>query len=220
MPVTKEKIGEEAYREFQHQAYLRRKAKLEKQRELKELSEIVIDVDKFGKKYPQSRVYWYYIGLKKGMRLALTNNESTTFAMQDIMRSISWSQDIVLQTIRGGWSAERVANYHVHILAEKVLQISEATAKFFRLVANVLGEEEAAVWECIFRFLLDGESPSWTCDISHVKKYTDFEKETIIAAILHLRKLGIIAVQGADEKTDIDFSQPLIINRGPEWIQA
>lgn len=218
MPISKESVGEERYRELKHAAYLRRKARLEKAAELEELEEIRQDPDSFGENASRSRVCLFFLGLKLGMKLALTKNKREQLKEGQAEQIDLWAMDMTQRMVQDDWDLQKIQTRHVRMINETPRTQEET--KFYRIVESALNQDEADVWDFVYWLLNEVSEPT---EEKHTTAYIiEYEsgvpQEKAYATLQRLKKMNIIDLRDDTSNPHVMNVQPLWIKRGADWI--
>lgn len=216
MPISKESVGEERYRELKHDAYLRRKVKLEKKQELEDLRKIKEEPATFAEDAKKSSVFLFYLGVKIGLKLAYTDNLLKELTEEQKQRVDLWSLDMAQRIVEDNWNVERIQQRHVrNINADP----TPNDTKFFRIVAKSLDEDEIDVWDYVHRLLIDREDGSEKFSAAYIIEYeSGVSQKKVYSTLKHLQKMGVIDFRDDETQSDPSHIQPLYLKRGPDWI--
>ena len=217
MPISKETVGEDRYRELKHAAYLRRKARLEKAAELEELEEIRKAPDSFGENASRSRVCLFFLGLKLGMKLALTKNRREQLKEGQAEQIDLWAMDMTQRIVQDDWDLQKIQTRHVRMINETPRTQEET--KFYRIVESALNQDEADVWDFVYWLLNEADPDQEKHSTAYIIEYeTGVAQEKVYATLINLKKRNIIDFRDDTSNPHVMSCQPVWIKRGADWI--
>lgn len=218
MPINKEKYSAEEYSRLKHEAYLRRKSKLERTRELEEIAQIQSNPNALGENASRSRVFLFYLGLKIGMTLAFTNNKREELSEEQKDKINLWPLDIAQRMVQDGWNVEKIQQRHVRIINETPIYPMR-DSKFFRIIESALSEKESYIWEYVYRLLSNCDPESEAHTTAYIIEYeTGVPQRKVYSTLQRLQKMNLIKFRDDTTNPHVMNCQPVWLKRGTNWI--